>query len=326
MPTVNFYLKKAEAYPRQSIMKKADAKSAKSLIYLQFKYKGQKFVYSFGEKIHRDNWNPEKQRVKSNNQTTSDGEHSLNDLLKNLAELCEKSYREELKDGIPSKRKLKEHLDNFFYRNLQEDNTERPTLFKLITRFEAGEIKTRGKDKSQGTLNNYKSVRLHLTEFQKKHGYKVDFETINLDFFYQYVSFLKNGLKKKNKKGFTGEVAHLKPNTIAKDIRLLKVFMAEAVDMGFTNNLQFKHKKFTVEGEETDAVYLTEKEVIRLYHCDFSDHNKLEQVRDLFVVGCFTGLRYSDYSNIKPENIITRDDEIFIKMHTKKTGELVIIT
>jgi len=51
----------------------------------------------------------------------------------------------------------------------------------------------------------------------------------------------------------------------------------------------------------------------------------LEQVRDLFVFGCFVGLRFSDYSDIKPDNIVLIDNEYFIKVTTKKTSELVII-
>jgi integrase len=306
MGDVNFYLKKAETG------------ATTRLIYLQFRYSGgnqggQKFVYTFGQKVALSNWNPAKQRVKNNKTTTADGKYALNDLLDNLAELCRKSYNEELKNGIPAKRTLKKHLDDFFYQNLvAEDPSKKYTLLKLIQRFVDGEIKYKGRDKSKGSLNNYRSVLLHLEAFQKKTGYKVDFETINLDFFYSYTTYLK-----KEKK--------LAPNTIAKDITLLKLFMGEAVDLGCTTNLQFKHKKFTIEGKETDAVYLKEPEIMALYNHDFSGHKKLEAVRDLFVVGCFTGLRYSDYSNIRVENIIETDGEVFIKMITQKTGELVII-
>jgi integrase len=101
--------------------------------------------------------------------------------------------------------------------------------------------------------------------------------------------------------------------------------MSEAVDLGYTDNIQFKHKKFISAREETDAAYLTEDEILKLYRHDFSGNKKLEQVRDLFVFGCFVGLRYSDYSDIKPEHIVTIDDEYFIKLYTQKTKELVII-
>lgn len=68
-----------------------------------------------------------------------------------------------------------------------------------------------------------------------------------------------------------------------------------------------------------------------MFNFDLSKNKKLEQVRDLFVFGCFTGLRFTDYSTIKPNNIVTvRDEEtekeeLFIKMNTQKTNEQVII-
>jgi len=308
-PQVHFRLKPLPKEDRKN-------KDATTLIYLQFLYNKRRLFFSFGQKVKTSNWNSRLQRVKDKKETTVDGQHSLNDLLDSLKAICEKAYKEELKNGIPTPERLRQHLDDFLEQN-KEAPKDGPTLFKLINRFIAGEIKTKGRDKSQSSLDNYNAVKMHLEAFQKTTGYRVDFETINLDFFYSYVSFLK----KLKWSGGTG----LSQNTIAKDIRLLKVFLAEAVDLGMTKNLEFKHKKFTVSEEDTDAVYLTEKEIIHLYNHDFSGHKKLDQVRDLFVVGCFTGLRYSDYSNIKPENIIERDGELYIKMITQKTKDLVII-
>jgi integrase len=80
-----------------------------------------------------------------------------------------------------------------------------------------------------------------------------------------------------------------------------------------------------VEGEETDAVYLTEKEIRDLYKFDFSDDKRLEAVRDLFVFSCFVGLRISDARRIRPENMVTIEGEPYIKITTKKTGQPITI-
>lgn len=61
MGEVNFYLK-------------APAKvSGKSLIYLKYKYCGKVLVFTFGQNVDPSNWNPNKQRVKTNRITTEDG-------------------------------------------------------------------------------------------------------------------------------------------------------------------------------------------------------------------------------------------------------------
>lgn len=317
MGNVNFYLKKAERA------------TGKSLIYLQFKYAGKRLVFSFGQSIEPKNWNANKQRVKSNRETTADGDHLLNDLLDSLGKELERYYKEELKNGVPTTDLLKIHLINFINRNNQTE-TDGPTLYKLIDRFIAGEILKRdGKEKSAGSINNYRTVKLHLQAFEKKHRYPIDFNTITLEFFYKYVKFLRQDVEHSPaREPEVKSVIHKKGlavNSIAKDISILKVFMNEAVDLGYTDNYQFRNRKFSFSEEATDAVYLTETEIIKLYRFDFSFNKKLEQTRDMFVFGCFVGLRFSDYSDIHPENIIQIEDDFFIKTVTKKTAEEVII-
>lgn len=296
-PEVNFYLKPV-------------GPDGKSLIFLNFKYSNNRLFYSFGEKISPSDWNPKKQRAKKKATTTIDGEYSLNDLLENLKEVCEKAYKNEKVEGIPTPEKLKGHLNAFLHQNLVDEPKVDP-FFTLIDRFIAGEIKHKGKDKSKNTLQNYQTVKGHLQAYEAKRKVKITFESITLDFFYDFVGFLKS--------------LNLAQNTIAKDITVLKVFMGEAIDLGYTNNIAFRHKKFTVEEEETDAVYLTEAEINTIYRLDLAEFPRLEKVRDLFIFGCYVGLRYSDYSTIQPENIVNIEGDFFIKIITSKTKELVII-
>ena len=77
-------------------------------------------------------------------------------------------------------------------------NTDKPAstnLKTLIDRFINNEIKNKGRDKNKNTLKTYKTTLGHIQEFEAKEGYKVDFDTITLDFYYRYTSFLKNTQK-----------------------------------------------------------------------------------------------------------------------------------
>jgi integrase len=65
-------------------------------------------------------------------------------------------------------------------------------------------------------------------------------------------------------------------------------------------------------------------ELTKLYALKI-ENKKLEEVRDLFIFGAWVGLRFSDFSNIQPENIIQIEGDYFIKTITQKTKELVII-
>ena len=291
---------------------KSEDRKGFSIIYLQFLYQGRRLFYSFGQTIKTSDWNEKKERVKNKQTTTEDGKFALNDLLDNLEMICLKTYFESLKDGIPEPNVLRDAMESFIDKNHNDKEvTNRPTLFSLAQRFIDGEIKFRGKDKSQSSLDNYSAVTKHLKAYQTFSKLKVDFDTIDLDFFYSYVNFLKNKQK-------------LAVNSIAKDISIIKVFMGEAVDLEYTDNIKFRHKKFAFNEEETDHVYLTEQELAKLYALKITN-KKLEEVRDLFIFGAWVGLRFSDFSNIKTENIIQIDGDYFIKMITQKTKELVII-
>ena len=298
-PQVNFRLKKP-------------GKDGLSNIVLDFAYQSRRLRYEFGQSINPNDWNVNKQRVKNKQTTTSDGKFALNDMLDNLEHTCLRAYLEGLKNGIPDQSILRSALNNLIDKNQgKPEISNKPTLFSLAERFIKGEIKFRGKDKSQSSLENYHAVTKHLKEYQIYSKSKVDFDTIDLDFFYSYVSFLKDKRK-------------LAVNTIAKDISIIKVFMGEAVDLEYTDNMKFKHKKFSFVEEETEHVYLTEVELTKLFKLKISN-KKLDEVRDLFLFGAWVGLRFSDFSNVKFENIVQIEGDCFIKMVTQKTKELVII-
>ena len=301
MSEVNFYLKEPK-------------KEGDTPIYLKFLYNGKILKYYIGQTIDKNKWNFNKQRVKNNKQTTADGKHYVNDLLDNLAKECLSSYNEALKNGIPAPETLKQKLTDFINQNDDKKKKNKATLFSLIERFTSNEIKHKSQDKAANTIKTYNTTYSHLKDFLKKekeYSSGIDFEDINLDFYYKFVSFLK--------------AKKLGQNAVSKDVSILKVFMNEAVDLGYTTNMIFKHRKFAAPRVETDAVYLTENELMTLYNFDFSKNKKLEAVRDLFIFGCYVGLRFSDYSTIKPENIVTIDGDLYIKLMTQKTGELVII-
>ncbi|KAA9042045.1 site-specific integrase [Ginsengibacter hankyongi] len=299
-------------HPEVHFRLKAKNKKGDCAIYLQFIYNRNRLFFSFGQSVNFDDWNFNKERIKKKDKTTLEGKFFLNDLLERLQNLCLTSYHESMKDGIPNPAYIKTRLKNLINQNRTEADPEKSDFFLLADRFIRGEIKNRGKDKSISSLQNYHAVTKHLKNFQKATKYSITFENINLDFFYKYTTYLKDTLG-------------LSPNTIAKDISIIKVFMGEAVDLRYTTNNEFRHKKFSYSEIETDAVYVTEKELEILYKFDFSKTKRLENVRDLFVFGAWVGLRFSDFSNIMPENIIEIDSEYFIKIVTQKTKELVII-
>lgn len=102
----------------------------------------------------------------------------------------------------------------------------------------------------------------------------------------------------------------LKENTIGQHIKNLKAVMNEAYKRGLHNNTAFM--RFKKPQEESDTVYLTAEELQSLKDIKLSGH--LEKARDMFLLGCYTAMRYSDYSRIskdwiKDNNIVFTEEK-----------------
>lgn len=158
----------------------------------------------------------------------------------------------------------------------------------------------------------------YLKEYAKFYG-EPDFVDIDLEFYQRFVDFLRN-YSKKDKEGKIVKIG-LAVNTIGKKVQTLKIFLNDATEQGVNNYQRFKSSKFKSLTEESENIYLTKDELKKFYEYDFSSRESLERVRDLFIVGCWTGLRYSDLSQITPDKI--KDNLIHIKQ--RKTGGKVII-
>lgn len=79
--------------------------------------------------------------------------------------------------------------------------------------------------------------------------------------------------------------------------------------------------EYKVVEEIADATYLSMYEIETIRKLDLSLNPKLDMAKDLLVLGCLTGLRFSDFSNIKPEDI--RNGKLHIKQ--QKSDHWVVI-
>jgi integrase len=99
--------------------------------------------------------------------------------------------------------------------------------------------------------------------------------------------------------------------------------MNEALDRKLTTNIQFKNKRFKKLEEESENIYLAADEVDKISRLDLTENPTLDKVRDIFIIACNTGLRFSDLIQLKSENII--NDGLQIKITTRKTGEIIVV-
>lgn len=88
-------------------------------------------------------------------------------------------------------------------------------------------------------------------------------------------------------------------NTRGSHVKFVKAAMNEAYKNKLHKNEDFR--TFRKETEQVDAVYLTNEEVTKVAQLPLCGSYGL--VRDIFILGCHTGMRFSDYSRLSVEDI-----------------------
>lgn len=283
------------------ILKEPSAKE-ETLIYLVYNYQYKRFKFSTGEKINPKFWNATSQRVKATKQFKEYPE--FNSRLDKIENGINNTFRKLLNDGIqPSNSLLKEELENELSDNLVK--SKKNTFFEFITNY----IQESKLNKSTGTIKVYNTTFKYLKAYAKKYK-PIDFETITLEFYNHYLGYLK--LEN-----------NLSSNTVGKHIKTIKSFLNEATERGINKNLEFRNKRFKTLREEADTIYLNIEELEKIENLNLKANPRLEKVRDLFLIGCYTGLRFSDFTEINPENIVSNNT--VIQVRTKKTGQRVSI-
>ena len=299
------------------ILKEPTSKEA-TLIYLFYCFNKQRLKYSTGEKIKPKFWNSEKQRARETSSFSTYA--SLNNTLDNLARDVKDAHRNLINNKLaPTPLKLKDALNKT---NFKEDYGKSNDFLKFVHGL------TEEPNRKLSTMKQWKQTLKKLVDFKKDTKTEVDFDTIDMDFYSKFISYLNNkGYSKvTQKKGEQKKIVRLdySKNTIGGFIKNIKIFMNEAVDRNLTTNLQYRNKKFKVMEEQVDKIYLSQSELLKFNQLKLqTTYQKLDKVRDIFIVACYTGLRFSDLIQVKPENIINNGTQIKIK--TEKTGELVII-
>lgn len=284
MASVNLYLKEPNTNKNTPIIIK---------IYLS----GKSFKISTGQAITPKLWNFDKKMVKKSYQ----GSFELNNLLTDMKNSVESFIR----NALAQKKKInaidvKNHFNNL-YRNTSNNKSNPNSLFEYFNLF----IERSKTTKKKSILYDYKAVINKLKLFEDKKRYRIDFDRINLDFYEKFIDYLLID-------------CNLINNTVGSYIKSLKTFLNWSVKLGINSNLEFR--KFKVFREEVTAIYLTAKELNKIDKLKFKDKN-IEIARDMFLVLCNTGLRYSDLINLKPEN--NKGDYLLIK--TMKTKDALKI-
>jgi integrase len=299
MATINFYLNN-----------KADAEG-KKLILLYFRNQNKKAVLSTQESVDPKHWDMKLQKASSKHM----GYAFLNNNLNKSKTLLFEAYQKRITFGQALDMKsLKEEFEKILNPNKFPSKVETPVKAKVIGLLDFVEkhINMVRKSKNPNTIRTYITCKNVLLEFEKKvWKRKILFEDITVAFYYKW-------------KEFVIETHKYNSNSLNKYTGILKLFVREAEEINLHQNFAYKNSKFSTPRVDVDSIFLTSNEIETLLALDLSSNERLEKVRDLFVIGCWTGLRFSDFSNLKDENIDWEQQLIHIS-NSIKTGAILDI-
>lgn len=269
-----------------------------------FKNENKKFVYSTGESIHPDDWDFKNIQPKHVTGRTSKANQMRStklqlDRYSNLfIELVNryKAIKEDFTIEIARK-----EFDNHFMKVKPVSNR----FFEVYDLFLQGKKNDKsGEANSETTIKRYSYNKTLLLEFEKHIKTQIHFKTINEAFYNSLINYCVT-IKKHS------------VNTLSRNIGLFKTFMYWAFDNSYTYKDDFKKFK-NIKKELTEEIALTLDQVKEVYEYDFSNNKRLERVRDLFVFGCATGMRYSNYSLVAKSDIYNNQIHVRDKKNTDK--------
>ncbi len=301
-----------------------------TLIYLIIYYNKVRFVYSTGLSIKPEFWKNTEDRPYLKNaesgftgtltkQEIIQAAQINNQLTRFKTETAKIFDHLNYQQQLITNKILKTEYDKIFRQDAPEKKPKEPEVLnlnsyieKFIQDIKSGKrITEKSTRYSEGTIKNYLGFQTQLNNIQAEHRRQYNFDQITIDFYDKYVAFF-------NAKNYS-------PNTIGRHVKNMKVIIRAAKEDGLTQNQDIERKKFKAITVEINPVYLTEKELQTIYNLDLSEFKTLEVARDIFLIGCYTAQRFSDFSRINSEHIKEIKGGKIIDLIQKKTGEQVLI-
>lgn len=292
-----------------------NAKQDVTTIYVIVYQNSRRYKYPTGISIHPKAWNPAKMMCR---EKAGDMEARLvNERLKSwealVSEVMNEAYRDLI---ILSQQTFREAVEAKLKPLIHDQDGSDPDsyLIDFASKFKDEVIR------SERTIIGYETTISILLKFEEYLHKRIRFQDVDVDF---YESLKKWMYSKEYSLNYFGSI-----------IRNIKLFMSESAERGLHSSSGHKSKKFRSITEESDSIYLSVEKLKRLYSTQINQdivsefikdikYNVIEKrvaslidCRDMFLIGAFTALRFSDFNVL--EGLRYTDE--FITKRAQKTG------
>ena len=270
---------------------------SQNYIFFVFYINLKKCRYSTKIKIDRSEWDLLNQRPKVKRGSIGSANRKINDVLNEY-----QSAFNILKDKH-KKSLTKEIVKSVFDRHFHLAQTVEALTYSDYFTIYINQLKE-SQSVKKDSWQKYTRIHTAILEMQKQNRTTYNLQSFDLDFFNSFIIYLR-----KDKQ--------ISDNTLKRKLGFFKTFLNWCVKNSYAVNMSFK--SVSIKGRETSHISLTDQDLKTLEAIELSE--TLSYFRDLFLIGCYSGQRYSDYSRFDKKYI--NGDSIVIR--AKKTGQFSYI-
>jgi site-specific recombinase XerD len=291
--SIIFFVEKTEA-----------SKDGRAPIYTRITLAGRRCEISLGMRVFPEQWDKINSRVKGRNADVL----LLNNQITQARANLEKAYflLTTQYEYVTADMLKKSYQGKPVETSLEEDRDQRKTFMQTVS-FEIGRLKEKVEKglRAKSTLQRWEITKNKFEAFLL-HKYKktdIPLEMIKPSFAEDMLHYFM----------VSDELDH---NTSMKYVKNAKQVLTTATGRWIKSN---PIRDFHCTYHQPEREVLTMQEILAIY--DKSLINRLDQVRDVFLFSCFTGLAYQEVYNLtENEIVIGNDRNKWIKINRVKTG------
>lgn len=277
-------------------IKKSKADSAgRANIYLRITVNGKRAELSIRRKIIIVNWNAETNMARGNSPKSQEINRYITTIKNRMYNIEQRLISDEKVVSATMLRDL----------YLGKDSNSK-MLLEIFEEHNKKAEKLVGQDFAPGTIERYKTAKKHVSDYILKNynGNDINVNEVNHTFITGFEYYLKT----------TRNCSH---NTTIKYITNFKKIIRIAHANDWLEKDPFLHWKPKLK--IVDREFLTVGEIQVMVEKELHTE-RLDQVKDIFIFSCFTGLAYSDVKKLSSNNIVIGiDGGKWIKINRSKT-------
>ena len=155
----------------------------------------------------------------------------------------------------------------------------------------------------QSTKQNLLSTYALLTKFKDN----INFKELTTEFVFDFERFLFG--------------SNLQTNTVAKHMKHFKTFVNLAIDKGYLTLNDYPFRRYRIKTLKSKHTFLLPDELEKLESLELTGKSiAYKHSLEAFLFCCYTGLRYSDFTQLSEKNIVFIEKRPWIIFTTIKTG------